>query len=65
MPDRVLRSLADATADQVRDYLATITEVAAGANPGAAISLLGGVAIIVFISLPAAPCATRAKRPAS
>lgn len=40
MPDRVLRSLADATADQVRDYLATITEVAAGANPGAAISLL-------------------------
>lgn len=40
MPDRALRSLAEATAGQVQDFLDTVTEVAAGANSGAAISLL-------------------------
>ena len=40
MPDRVLRELSDATASQVRDFLDTVTEVAAGANPESAVPFL-------------------------
>ena len=40
MPDKTLQLLAESTAAQVRDFIATVTEVAAGANPGAALSLL-------------------------
>lgn len=40
MPDQVLRQLADATASQLRDFLETVTQVAAGTEPGAALPLL-------------------------
>ncbi|GEA85937.1 MAG: DUF5063 domain-containing protein [Cellulomonas sp.] len=39
-PDDDLRSIADSMAEQSRAYLTTVTEVAAGANPEAALPLL-------------------------